>query len=725
MAAMANPNVKLFLSCVSDEFGVDREALRHHLTGLTIEVKVQEDFIALGFDTLSKLDSYVGQCDVVVHLVGDMVGSAPPSQSVAEFLQRRPDLKSRLPSLAPLIDAEEAIPYTHWEAWLSLYHRRPLLIAAPETETPRGPNFHPTSKSKALQAAHLERLRQLARYPEVKFGNRDRLVNGILSTLFALYPDASNPISREKQRLARPRVYVERQSLMSEIVSSLNTAISSSAPTAVVLLGPPGCGKSTLAEDICDLVPSTVHRITADNEPDLHSIRQGDLVLVDGLMNNRTRDQAETWLMNINVKYIVVATRLQEAIYALQTAYPSIMIHEIAISGLTRDEFFDCVKLCGQQPGYAPIQFNDDQLNMLYERTSGLPLAIKLISRLLSSPTANKRSLTFPSTTSPSKMLDVLIKSWREQISQEDRDLEEILFVMSNIPSIGMSADAIAFILGWKCDIVMPFLVKLWDEGLLSRISNDDDALHLHDAIGRCFRAADTETERIKELRVRYCGYCSEYSSDKSALSMTDSLLFNSEYLFGHVRREVFPHLASATYAVILELDQLQKNVMDVAVDTDQKLRFLATWIANHIDKNSSCMTCSEVIALAGLSLKLPIISNKLANAFAVFWQNGKEHDPTKISCALVASMYHWRDNFEQDKYTYLSKLERAVDRQNWQKFGGASDIVAAGFGAAYAILNAHTVGAGIVSGYRIRGKISRISKRSLSCCCPLTRKIK
>ena len=53
---MANPNVKLFLSCVSDEFGVDREALRHHLTGLTIEVKVQEDFIALGFDTLSKLE---------------------------------------------------------------------------------------------------------------------------------------------------------------------------------------------------------------------------------------------------------------------------------------------------------------------------------------------------------------------------------------------------------------------------------------------------------------------------------------------------------------------------------------------------------------------------------------------------------------------------------------------------------------------------------------------
>jgi hypothetical protein len=70
-------NVKLFLSCVSDEFGAEREALRHELTGLTVDVAIQEDFVALGGDTLAKLDAYIRQCDVVVHLAGEMTGAPP------------------------------------------------------------------------------------------------------------------------------------------------------------------------------------------------------------------------------------------------------------------------------------------------------------------------------------------------------------------------------------------------------------------------------------------------------------------------------------------------------------------------------------------------------------------------------------------------------------------------------------------------------------------------
>jgi hypothetical protein len=52
-------DVKLFLSCVSNEFGAWREALRHELTSLNLEVAIQEDFGPLGVDTLSKLDAYI------------------------------------------------------------------------------------------------------------------------------------------------------------------------------------------------------------------------------------------------------------------------------------------------------------------------------------------------------------------------------------------------------------------------------------------------------------------------------------------------------------------------------------------------------------------------------------------------------------------------------------------------------------------------------------------
>jgi hypothetical protein len=70
-------SVKIFLSIVSDEFRTYRDALRTDLTRHNVEVKVQEDFKDLGGDTLDKLDTYIAHCDAVVHLIGDMTGSAP------------------------------------------------------------------------------------------------------------------------------------------------------------------------------------------------------------------------------------------------------------------------------------------------------------------------------------------------------------------------------------------------------------------------------------------------------------------------------------------------------------------------------------------------------------------------------------------------------------------------------------------------------------------------
>jgi hypothetical protein len=80
---MASPSVKLFLSCVSAEFGVYRDALRRALTRPNVEIKIQEDFKALGRDTLHMLDKYIEQCEAVVHFVGDMTGAAPAPVSVS------------------------------------------------------------------------------------------------------------------------------------------------------------------------------------------------------------------------------------------------------------------------------------------------------------------------------------------------------------------------------------------------------------------------------------------------------------------------------------------------------------------------------------------------------------------------------------------------------------------------------------------------------------------
>lgn len=113
--------IQIFLSTVSTEFGSYRAALRRDLDRPNVSAKVQEDFIATGNQTLSKLDDYIKLCDAVIHLVGDMTGAMAQATAVSAIQQRYPDLAERLPELRPFLEAgAPALSYTQWEAWCSL-----------------------------------------------------------------------------------------------------------------------------------------------------------------------------------------------------------------------------------------------------------------------------------------------------------------------------------------------------------------------------------------------------------------------------------------------------------------------------------------------------------------------------------------------------------------------------------------------------------------------------
>ena len=142
-------DVKLFLSCVSDEFGDDRDALRRALTRPNVEIKIQEDFQNRGGDTLALLEDYIESCDVVVHLAGEMAGSAPASSSVDDLLRRRPELAARLAEKGMDREAFGRLTYTQWEAWLAIGFnkdgaRKNLVIVTPAFGVKRGAKFAPT-----------------------------------------------------------------------------------------------------------------------------------------------------------------------------------------------------------------------------------------------------------------------------------------------------------------------------------------------------------------------------------------------------------------------------------------------------------------------------------------------------------------------------------------------------------------------------------------------------
>ncbi len=75
--------VQLFLSAVSAEFLSYRKRLRHSLTRPNVEVKVQEDFIVTGNETLEMLDTYIQSCDRLIDVVWVVSGAMAKLQSLA------------------------------------------------------------------------------------------------------------------------------------------------------------------------------------------------------------------------------------------------------------------------------------------------------------------------------------------------------------------------------------------------------------------------------------------------------------------------------------------------------------------------------------------------------------------------------------------------------------------------------------------------------------------
>ena len=120
---------KLFLSAVSSEFLACRNLLAADLKRPTLDVAVQEDFIVTGGKTLEKLDTYIQDCHGTIHLIGKATGAVPEQSAVAALLARYPDFGTRLPPLAEhLRQAQPGFSYTQWEAYLAIYHGRPLFI---------------------------------------------------------------------------------------------------------------------------------------------------------------------------------------------------------------------------------------------------------------------------------------------------------------------------------------------------------------------------------------------------------------------------------------------------------------------------------------------------------------------------------------------------------------------------------------------------------------------
>lgn len=164
----------MFLSAVTEEFEDHRNYLRSVLTRQNVEVKIQEDFINSGTDTLEKLDGYISNCDIVVQIAGKSAGSFPAQSSIHALLIRHPFLCDRLPVIIGMLADNTRISYTQWEGWLALFHRKLLVLLSPESRRSKRPLDQ-------IQMHYLDLLRRLDYYPS-SYLNRDNLAVQVLSS---------------------------------------------------------------------------------------------------------------------------------------------------------------------------------------------------------------------------------------------------------------------------------------------------------------------------------------------------------------------------------------------------------------------------------------------------------------------------------------------------------------------------------------------------------------
>jgi tetratricopeptide (TPR) repeat protein len=238
-------NKKLFLSAVSREFLEYRTLLTGDLKRPDLEVAVQEDFIVTGGSTLEKLDDYIRACDGIIHLIGKASGDAPEEAAVAALLQKYPDLGTRLPPLMPALSKPQpGFSYTQWEAYLAMYHRRPLFVYRSKDfdfDTLEVPSDSLDPVEFQAQREHYQRISALG-HDRGQFLNEERLSSAVLRDLVEILPRLEPSITVPPTKL---RHTAERLIGRDEDLARLDSAWNGNK-NVVVIRAFGGMGKTSL-----------------------------------------------------------------------------------------------------------------------------------------------------------------------------------------------------------------------------------------------------------------------------------------------------------------------------------------------------------------------------------------------------------------------------------------------------------------------------------------------
>lgn len=242
---------KLFLSCVTREFGSCRNLLTRDLRRAQVEVRVQEEFGVGGSTLLDLLDDYIRQCDAIIHLIGDSTGCFPEVPAVRRLMGRYPDLCERIPGLTDsLSKSDPRLSYTQLEAYLAIYHERKTLIYLPDRKEPRATDVIVSDEERRLQDEHIGRIQALG-WQLGTFENEERLSTYVLGDLRQILPSEPESYLAAASRLPKRHdhgVFEGRESALADLNAQWADALAGKTGRAQIisLVAIGGAGKTTL-----------------------------------------------------------------------------------------------------------------------------------------------------------------------------------------------------------------------------------------------------------------------------------------------------------------------------------------------------------------------------------------------------------------------------------------------------------------------------------------------
>lgn len=225
------PREKIFLSAVSSQFKVCRDALASDLRAIGCEVCVQEDFQQGPRTLIERLEEYIASCDRVIALVGDVNGAEAKAEG--------------------LLGSKPPRSYTQWEYYFALGERlrgnpsgaKDLYVYTASDEYLREHTVTEPAEHTRRQREHVDFILRSGKH-RASFDRLDQLCRLVLRDGWQLLdrPVQSRPAFQLPSR-ALARQFFGRQLLLADLTARLKRR------EHVDVWGPAGMGKTALAAE--------------------------------------------------------------------------------------------------------------------------------------------------------------------------------------------------------------------------------------------------------------------------------------------------------------------------------------------------------------------------------------------------------------------------------------------------------------------------------------------